>query len=276
MATLASIKAKLTAELYRINEITAPVEAQTLHEAIDNLINGYGVNSNIARVTYKLTNSECTPNITSITIGDSFEAFVSPISGYVLESVTVTMDGVDVSDLIGSGDGNSVIIAIPSVTGDVVITAVAKFMYVNQIPLSTDADGNIYNGVGYKEGLRLGSDGVETSDNATGVYITGFISDGSGEPISGKWIRFKNLSFNKNDDTGKNRIILYDADKNFLQQVNCNSTAQFGSTVVDESGNWISAQFSLNLSTISYMRLCTVHPIDSTSIITITDELVTY
>ena len=48
MATLATIKAQLTAERDRINAITAPIEAQTLHEAIDNLISGYGAGTNVA------------------------------------------------------------------------------------------------------------------------------------------------------------------------------------------------------------------------------------
>ena len=54
--------------------------------------------------------------------GDSYRATLTADKGYLLSSVTVTMDGLDVTDSVYSG-GN---VYIPGLTGDVVITAVAK------------------------------------------------------------------------------------------------------------------------------------------------------
>lgn len=45
--------------------------------------------------------------------------------------------------------------------------------YVNQVPISIDADGSIYNGCGYKEGYRIRSGGAESS--YSGAVCTGFI-----------------------------------------------------------------------------------------------------
>lgn len=44
---------------------------------------------------------------------------------------------------------------------------------INQIPISTDASGAVYNGTGFKDGVRIGSDGSERT-GAT-VDVTGFI-----------------------------------------------------------------------------------------------------
>ena len=48
-----------------------------------------------------------------------------------------------------------------------------EISYTNQIPLSTDASGAIYDGKGYKDGIRLGSDGSDRTGAATDA--TGFI-----------------------------------------------------------------------------------------------------
>jgi hypothetical protein len=42
--------------------------------------------------------------------------------------------------------------------------------YTNQIPISTDVDGGVYNGIGYLEGYRLGSGGTPSDQN--GSYLT--------------------------------------------------------------------------------------------------------
>ena len=47
--------------------------------------------------------------------------------------------------------------------------------YTNLVPTSTDTDGSIYNGVGYKDNARLGSSGSVSSSAQTGSVVTGFI-----------------------------------------------------------------------------------------------------
>lgn len=58
--------------------------------------------------------------------------------------------------------------------------------YTNQIPISTDADGKIYNNTGYKEATRIsGSDGVTESETegTNPVFTTGFIPVVYGDTI---------------------------------------------------------------------------------------------
>lgn len=46
---------------------------------------------------------------------------------------------------------------------------------VNQVPISTDTDGSIYNGTGYKDNARLSSSGGVSSSAQAGSVVTGFI-----------------------------------------------------------------------------------------------------
>lgn len=47
--------------------------------------------------------------------------------------------------------------------------------FTNQVPISTDTDGSIFNGVGYKENVRLSSSGGISSSAQNGSVTTGFI-----------------------------------------------------------------------------------------------------
>ena len=76
------------------------------------------------------------------------------------------------------------IIAIPNVTGDLEITVTAVKSapsYTNQIPISTDTDGSIYNSIGYMLNMRLPSNGVPSA--GTGCLVTGFIPFSVGDII---------------------------------------------------------------------------------------------
>jgi hypothetical protein len=58
---------------------------------------------------------------------------------------------------------------------------VFKSGYTNQVPLSIDTDGNLYNGVGYKDGYRIRSGGAEAEQ--PGARVTGFIPACAGDII---------------------------------------------------------------------------------------------
>ena len=125
-------------------------------------------------VTNSLTNCKNSNSATEVVEGGSYSATITANSGYELKTVTVTMGGQPVS--VSGG-----VVSIASVTGDIVITAVAEetvVEIVNQIPISTDANGNLFVGTngekGYKTGYRLsGSSGNESSQ--TGTEVTGFM-----------------------------------------------------------------------------------------------------
>lgn len=72
-------------------------------------------------ITNYLTYATNSNTATMASLNDSYTATISAVSGYILNSVTVTMGGEDITATVYS----SGTITIPSVTGDIVITATA-------------------------------------------------------------------------------------------------------------------------------------------------------
>ena len=87
------------------------------------------------------------------------------------------------------------------------VVAWAKKMFTNLVPTSTDADGSIYNGTGYKDNARLSSSGGVSGSAQSGSVVTGFMPWQSNGVI-----RAKGAIFPKND-TGHYYINFYDANK---------------------------------------------------------------
>ena len=132
----------------------------------------HSINNTLSHV---VTDNEAT----SIEDGAAYTATLTADTGYILNSVTVTMGGTDITSTAYS-NGN---ISIASVTGDIVITAVATKIvsYTNQVPISTDADGNVFNGTGYIDGYRINSSGATAA--LSGFTATGFIPFTKGQTI---------------------------------------------------------------------------------------------
>lgn len=84
--------------------------------------------------------------------------------------------------------------------------------FTNQVPISTDTDGNIFNGVGYIENRRLSSSGGLSSSAQNGSVTTGFIPFPSGDAtiIRIKGVEFINAYANHN---GHYYVYFYDAQK---------------------------------------------------------------
>lgn len=55
--------------------------------------------------------------------------------------------------------------------------------YINQIPISTDANGNVYNGKGWKENIRISSSGAESDGTSYKINATGYIPFKSGDVL---------------------------------------------------------------------------------------------
>lgn len=130
-------------------------------------------------ITQNLT--QCASNNARVYVidGQSYVTTLTAHTGYVINSVTIIMGGVDVSTYYKDG-----IISIPEVTGDIVITATAVAQapsYTNQIPISTDASGDVYGTNGYILNTRLDSSGIVV--DATGCLTTGFIPCAVGDTI---------------------------------------------------------------------------------------------
>ena len=205
-------------------------------------------------ITNNLTDVNTSSAVISVESGGAYEADLTASDGYAISAVTVTMGGVDIT-VSAYADGH---ISISQVTGDIIVTATAvKTGYTNQIPLSTDADGNPYNnGLGYKTGTRLNSSSNEVA--ISGMCCTGFI------PLSGEAgdvIRIKNVTY---AGTATVYLICFNSNrvvsKSYLQS-DLESATVDGVTTI-----------TISQKGLRSMRLsCGV--IDDTSIITVNEEI---
>ena len=85
---------------------------------------------------------------------------------------------------------------------------------VNQVPISTDTNGTIYNGTGYKDNARLSSSGGVSGTAQNGSVVTGFIPVGVKDVIRIKgatWVQHSNSA------EGHYYINFYKADKTFIE-----------------------------------------------------------
>ena len=96
--------------------------------------------------------------------------------------------------------------------------------YTNQVPLSIDSSGNIYNGVGYKNGYRIRSGGAEGA--VTAGACTGFIKVNPGDVI-----RISGCSFSA--DESENAINIANSSFTNLGQMAMNSTWGYGDLAGD-------------------------------------------
>lgn len=145
--------------------------------------------------------------------GQSYVATLTAHTGYVINSVTILMGGVDVSTYYKDG-----IIAIPEVTGDIVITAMAVAQapsYTNQIPIATDASGNVYGTNGYTLNTRINSSGAVAA--ASGYLTTGFIPCAVGDTI-----RLNKFVTSLNTYGGNAKILFFDASRAKISGTNAN------------------------------------------------------
>lgn len=158
---------------------------------------------NIYTITRNLTN--CTDEITDTSIPEGSDLFssISANSGYVINTVSVTMGGVDISDNVVTmnSDMSSATITIDSVSGDIIITATASAgaSYTNLFK-STDAD--------FVDGQILRSSGG--TKEGTG-FVSGYI-----EAVSGDTIRVRCPSGTSYMSQSAPIICLYDGSKTFL------------------------------------------------------------
>lgn len=146
--------------------------------------------------------------------------------------------------------------------------ATARYDYVNQIPISTDSDGEIYNSTGYKKGYSLKSDGSEEVAGDS-YYVTGFI------PVKqGDIIRIIDPSRENFDTTLY--IALYKSDKASSSGIgklikDINSQEYYGAlTINGNTIEWDTSEIGyFYWEDFAYMRVCT-H--SDESIVTVNEE----
>lgn len=151
--------------------------------------------------------------------------------------------------------------------------------YVNQVPLSTNPDGTVYNTTGYKYGYRIRSSGAEgTADNTA---CTGFIPAKGGDIVRVSGCQFNtavnNNAINVSDATFTNigQIVANYADAGYgIFAASGNYTAYaFNSIVQEPTGVWkwtIPPEVS-----IAYIRVTGYRPTSSGAdlIVTVNEEI---
>lgn len=138
--------------------------------------------------------------------------------------------------------------------------------YTNQIPISTDASGAVYNGKGYKENTYLsgGSEGARD-----GIYATGYIPC-----IPGDILYFKNVGLMAGQSN--HRISTFKAGKVYSEYI-FNTTSNSGTSTwitYGDDGNVekISIPTGTSFTGVEYIRLCCSY-IGDDSIITVNEPI---
>ena len=116
------------------------------------------------------------------------EAIVQQVITALGTPVFGRVDANNVITLTGELADGTYTLKYENAKGEVIeIGSLVNAKYTNQIPISTDTSGSVYNGVGYKEKTRGNSSGAEaTVDNASAtnpVFFTGFIPCKQGDVI---------------------------------------------------------------------------------------------
>lgn len=185
-------------------------------------------------VTSTLTN--CTINNSAKTVveGGSYAATITAKDGYELKSLTVTMGGSPVSVSGGS-------ISIASVTGDIVITAVAEEEVVEVehtnfcVPL----------GDGWISGGRCSSSGADREDSEA-FALTNYIAVQNGDILS-----VQNLAVSTSTYSG-----LYKSDKTAIGGFTFPDSGAKSGYVKDVSINGGQCQFTIDNANAGYIRIC--------------------
>ena len=145
--------------------------------------------------------------------------------------------------------------------------------YTNLLPSATDTDGSVYNGVGWKKGYRLGSDGAPSVQNDS--YLTGFIPVKFGDVVHLKNVKWQN-GVTTGLNSGNQRVSFYSADKVHLGQSNAIGLGGMLSGVKDANGIW--TQFTVknwsgvDVGSAAYFRLNCAE-ISGDSVITVNEEI---
>lgn len=98
---------------------------------------------------------------------------------------------------------------------------------VNQVPISTDTDGSIYNGTGYKDDARLSSSGGVSGTAQTGSVTTGFIPCTNTDVVRIKGAEWLGASVKY---SGHYYLNAYNSAKSFVKGINEGASSSYDVT----------------------------------------------
>ena len=172
---------------------------------------GADITASVLKGTTEMLRRSVTKNLTQcassnariyVIDGQSYVTTLTAHTGYVINSVTILMGGVDVSTYYKDG-----IISIPEVTGDIVITATAVAQapaYTNLLDTAIDMNGNVIGQTPMYSNMRYNSSSGDPVAN-TGTYITGLIPIKKGDVVRIRW--------GGNRDTGYQALKFFKSDR---------------------------------------------------------------
>lgn len=139
--------------------------------------------------------------------------------------------------------------------------------YTNQIPISTDTDGSVFNGTGYKSGYYLTGSGA--IDSWSGVEVTGFIPCKYGDVVRLSGITMTSTNANASII---NRVLCYQSDKSTVTAIRNAKTSsiKWWDATYDSDNNVV--QFTCYDKDTAYIRIC-AEEISSKSVITVNEEI---
>lgn len=219
-------------------------------------------------IVYNLVNAEVSNAAAYIEEGENYTTTLTFNKTYKYPTVIVAMNGEDITNNVYNKDTG--VISINNVIGNISITA-NGIDYINQIPISIDTDGTIFNGMGYISGKRINSSG--TVETMSGGHVSGFIPVKEGDVVYMKNVAYNKVTTN-GVSTSNQRISYYDANKAVIAQINSQSTAvqarvYDGDTLVQfKVQDWSGG----DMATAAYFRICAAY-IGPDSIITINESI---
>lgn len=186
------------------------------------------------------------------------DALGTPVFGTVDENNIITLSGdlTDGSYTVKYENADGSLTTIGTLT-----PASGAVNYTNQLPIATDADGSVYNGTGYKYGVRWSNSSAAEVDYDNS-YLSGYI------PVSaGDTVRLKNIEMLADTDGNLSAIFFFSDYGTNAGYVNCHTNIDTVSPVW-EDGSLV--QFTAIYS--GYFRI-TASYMGADSIITVNETI---
>lgn len=150
--------------------------------------------------------------------------------------------------------------------------------FTNQIPISLATDGNVYNGVGYKNDTRLNSSKVEAT--LSGASVSGYIPVSNGDIVrlvSG--LCNTNSANTSTASPGSCNLVLYDSSFTVLSAETLyqfyTDTTDLGFENVEIDDNNYLVKFTINSENAKYLRITFTTNISDTDtqVVTVNEEI---
>lgn len=118
----------------------------------------------------------------------------------------------------------------------------------NWLPISTDANGNVYNGTGYKANTRYSASSNAESDY-TGIYLSGYIPVEQGDVVT-----LENVGLATTGDSARVNVVIFGTEKaSAWEAANVETLISRFSAVLDSDGVTVK-QFSIPDAGTKYIR----------------------